>query len=125
MTMASTCYPVPPADQRVPDSLAVRTVPLPDSDDLDLLDSLPGPGGVAWVRGGEGLVRFVAENARVPVIQHYQGVNHLFLDRDAELGMATALAVNAKAQRPATCNALGETRCVCRSSEANTWLMVK
>jgi menaquinone-specific isochorismate synthase len=54
----------PDDDQRVPDSLAVRTVPLPDSDDLDLLGSLPGPGGVAWVRGGEGLAGW-GEAARI------------------------------------------------------------
>ena len=48
----------------MPDSLAVRTVPLPDSDDLDLLGSLPGPGGVAWVRGGEGLAGW-GEAARI------------------------------------------------------------
>jgi menaquinone-specific isochorismate synthase len=54
----------PDDDQRVPDSLAVHTVPLPDSDDLDLLGSLPGPGGVAWVRGGEGLAGW-GEAARI------------------------------------------------------------
>jgi menaquinone-specific isochorismate synthase len=54
----------PDDDQRVPDSLAVRTVPLPDFDDLDLLGSLPGPGGVAWVRGGEGLAGW-GEAARI------------------------------------------------------------
>jgi menaquinone-specific isochorismate synthase len=54
----------PDNDQRVPDSLAVRTVPLPDSDDLDLLGSLPAPGGVAWVRGGEGLAGW-GEAARI------------------------------------------------------------
>ena len=48
----------------MPDSLAVRTVPLQDSDDLDLLGSLPGPGGVAWVRGGEGLAGW-GEAARI------------------------------------------------------------
>ena len=48
----------------MPDSLAVRTVPLPDSDDLDLLGSIPGPGGVAWVRGGEGLAGW-GEAARI------------------------------------------------------------
>jgi len=54
----------PDNDQRVPDSLTVRTVPLPDSDDLDLLGGLPGPGGVAWVRGGEGLAGW-GEAARI------------------------------------------------------------
>ena len=85
---------------------AVQVVPAGDRESVKELLSLSGLIDLAIPRGGEGLVRFVSENARVPVIQHYQGVNHLFLDRDAELGMATALAVNAKAQRPATCNAL-------------------
>jgi glutamate-5-semialdehyde dehydrogenase len=85
---------------------AVQVVPASDRESVKELLSLSGLIDLAIPRGGEGLVRFVSENARVPVIQHYQGVNHLFLDRDAELGMATALAVNAKAQRPATCNAL-------------------
>src|SRR6185503_16742058 len=57
-------------------------------------------------RGGEGLVRFVTEHARVPVVQHYKGVCHLFLDADAELDKAAAIAVNAKAVRPGTCNSL-------------------
>jgi glutamate-5-semialdehyde dehydrogenase len=57
-------------------------------------------------RGGEGLVRFVCENARVPVVQHYKGVCHLFLDADADLERSAAIAVNAKALRPGTCNSL-------------------
>jgi glutamate-5-semialdehyde dehydrogenase len=57
-------------------------------------------------RGGEGLIRFVAENARVPVIAHYQGVCHLFVDRGAELDRAVALTVDGKARRPGVCNAL-------------------
>lgn len=57
-------------------------------------------------RGGEGLVRFVAANARVPVIKHYKGVCHLYLDVAADTQKACAIAVNAKAQRPGVCNAL-------------------
>ncbi|HYQ17445.1 MAG TPA: glutamate-5-semialdehyde dehydrogenase, partial [Polyangiaceae bacterium] len=57
-------------------------------------------------RGGEGLVRFVTEHARVPVVQHYKGVCHLFLDIDAELEKSAAIAVNSKAVRPGTCNSL-------------------
>jgi glutamate-5-semialdehyde dehydrogenase len=57
-------------------------------------------------RGGEGLVRFVRENARVPVIAHAKGVCHLYVDRGADPDSATKLAVNAKLQRPGVCNAL-------------------
>lgn len=85
---------------------AVQIVPAGDRESVKELLSLSGLIDLAIPRGGEGLVRFVAENARVPVIQHYQGVNHLFLDQGAELAMAERLAVNGKAQRPATCNAL-------------------
>lgn len=57
-------------------------------------------------RGGEGLIRFVADNARVPVVQHYKGVCHLFVDEGADLDMATRLVENAKLSRPGVCNAL-------------------
>ena len=57
-------------------------------------------------RGGPSLIRFVAERARVPVIKHYQGVCHLYVAADADLAMASRIAVNAKAQRPGVCNAL-------------------
>ncbi|MGD0677411.1 MAG: glutamate-5-semialdehyde dehydrogenase [Polyangiaceae bacterium] len=57
-------------------------------------------------RGGEGLVRFVRENARIPVIAHASGVCHLFVDRGADVDMAIRLAVNGKLQRPGTCNSI-------------------
>ena len=57
-------------------------------------------------RGGEGLIRFVAENARIPVIKHYKGVCHVYVDATPTADMAVALTVNAKVQRPAVCNAL-------------------
>jgi glutamate-5-semialdehyde dehydrogenase len=57
-------------------------------------------------RGGEALIRFVQDNARVPVIAHASGVCHLFVDAGADVEMATRLAVNGKLQRPAVCNAL-------------------
>jgi glutamate-5-semialdehyde dehydrogenase len=56
-------------------------------------------------RGGEGLVRFVREHARIPVIAHYQGVCHVYIDRDADPGRARAIAVNAKTHRTSVCNA--------------------
>jgi glutamate-5-semialdehyde dehydrogenase len=57
-------------------------------------------------RGGEELIRFVAENARMPVLKHYKGVCHIFVDAQADLEMAERVCLNAKAQRPATCNAM-------------------
>jgi glutamate-5-semialdehyde dehydrogenase len=57
-------------------------------------------------RGGEGLIRFVREHARVPVIAHAKGVCHLYVDAGADVEMATRLVENAKLQRPGVCNAL-------------------
>jgi len=57
-------------------------------------------------RGGEGLIRAVAECSKVPVIKHYKGVCHVYVDADADLEMAEAIALNAKVQRPAVCNAM-------------------
>lgn len=57
-------------------------------------------------RGGESLIRFVVENSRIPVIKHYKGVCHAFVDASADLDMATRIIINAKTQRPGVCNAL-------------------
>jgi glutamate-5-semialdehyde dehydrogenase len=57
-------------------------------------------------RGGEAFVRWVAEHSRVPVLKHDRGLVHVFVDADADLEMARAIVVNAKAQRPSVCNAL-------------------
>lgn len=57
-------------------------------------------------RGGEGLIRTVTENSRIPVLKHYKGVCHVFVDREADLKMAEEICFNAKVQRPATCNAM-------------------
>jgi len=65
----------------------------------------------AWLdvvipRGGEALIRFVAEHARVPVIKHYKGVCHTYVDRHADLGKAYEICYNAKVQRPGVCNSM-------------------
>ena len=57
-------------------------------------------------RGGEGLIRFVVEHSRIPVIKHYKGVCHTFVDATADFEMAEKIAINAKVQRPGVCNAL-------------------
>ena len=61
---------------------------------------------LAIPRGGESLIRFVAEHARVPVIKHYKGVCHLYVDRAADIDKALGLLVDGKTKRPGVCNAL-------------------
>src|SRR5690606_21258870 len=61
---------------------------------------------LAIPRGGEGLIRFVAEHARVPEIKHYKGVCHLYVDASADLDLTLALPVDGKASQPSACNAL-------------------
>jgi glutamate-5-semialdehyde dehydrogenase len=61
---------------------------------------------LAIPRGGEGLIRFVAEHARVPVIKHYKGVCHLYADRAADQALALNLLIDGKTSRPGVCNAL-------------------
>ena len=57
-------------------------------------------------RGGEGLIRFVSENSSIPVIKHYKGVCHVYLDSEADLKIAQDVAINSKIQRPGVCNAM-------------------
>ena len=61
---------------------------------------------LAIPRGGESLIRFVAEHARVPVIKHYKGVCHLYVDRAADPALALALLLDGKTSRPGVCNAI-------------------
>ena len=57
-------------------------------------------------RGGEGLIRFVSQNSRIPVLKHYKGVCHIYVDAEADLNKATPIIMNSKTQRPGVCNAL-------------------
>ncbi len=66
-------------------------------------------------RGGEGLIRFVSENSRIPVIKHYKGVCHTYVDADADFEMAERICLNEKVQRPGVCNSL-ETLLVHRAA---------
>lgn len=85
---------------------AVVVVPADNRENIKELIGLSGLVDLVIPRGGEGLIRFVAENARVPVINHYKGVCHLFLDAGCNADMAEALTLNGKVQRPGVCNAL-------------------
>jgi len=57
-------------------------------------------------RGGEGLIRFASENSRVPVLKHYKGVCHVYVDEHADIKMASDICFNSKVQRPGVCNAM-------------------
>jgi glutamate-5-semialdehyde dehydrogenase len=85
---------------------AVQVVPVPDREAIPILLSLTQYVDLCMPRGGEGLIRAVAECSKVPVIKHYKGVCHVYVDADADLAMAGQIAMNAKVQRPAVCNAM-------------------
>ena len=84
---------------------AVQVVPFTDREGVRAIVQCTGI-DLAVPRGGEALIRFVTEHARIPVVQHYKGVCHLFLDAGAEPEMAARLAVDGKLSRPGVCNAL-------------------
>ncbi|MBX3185618.1 MAG: glutamate-5-semialdehyde dehydrogenase [Labilithrix sp.] len=85
---------------------AVQILPFTDRDAVRVLIHQSELVDLAIPRGGEALIRYVTENARVPVVQHYKGVCHLYLDDGADPALAGRIAVNAKMQRPGVCNAL-------------------
>lgn len=85
---------------------AVQYVEETDRDAIRALVVLDDLIDVVIPRGGEGLIRFVMEHARVPVVKHYKGVCHVYVAEDADLEMAVRVIENAKCQRPGVCNAL-------------------
>jgi len=85
---------------------AIQVVPTTEREAIPALLSLTQYVDLCMPRGGEGLIRAVAECSKVPVIKHYKGVCHVFVERDANLAMAESIVMNAKCQRPAVCNAM-------------------
>jgi glutamate-5-semialdehyde dehydrogenase len=85
---------------------AIQLVPTTDRDAIKELLSLTEYIDLCMPRGGEGLIRAVAECSKVPVIKHYKGVCHVYVDGQADLKMAEDIVMNAKVQRPAVCNAM-------------------
>jgi glutamate-5-semialdehyde dehydrogenase len=84
---------------------AVQLVTTPDRAAVGHLLRLDRYIDLVIPRGGEGLIRRVAEEARMPVLKHYKGNCHVYVDRSADLDMAERILVNAKCQRPGVCNA--------------------
>ncbi|MFW5802433.1 MAG: glutamate-5-semialdehyde dehydrogenase [Verrucomicrobiota bacterium] len=91
--------------QGLPDG-AVQLVPYTDRCAIDYMLKLSQFIDLVIPRGGEGLIRKVAENSTIPVIKHYKGVCHIYVDKDADIDMALRIVDNAKCQRPGVCNAV-------------------
>jgi len=85
---------------------SVQLIPTTDRAALNHLLTLDDYVHCIIPRGGEGLIRFVAENSRIPVIKHYKGVCNLYLDENCDPKMAREIAVSAKCGRPGVCNAI-------------------
>ncbi len=85
---------------------AVSLIPVRDRLGVDAMLRLNTLIDVIIPRGGEALIKKISEESRIPVIKHAKGVCHVFVDEDANLAMAESIAVNAKCQRPGTCNAM-------------------
>lgn len=88
------------------DTAVVTFVPTTDREAMLELLKLDDYIDLVIPRGGEGLIRFVAENSRIPVIKHYKGVCHLYVDKDADVETAIRLLIDGKTSRPGVCNAL-------------------
>ena len=84
----------------------IQLVPFTDREGVKLLAQMDRYLDVIVPRGGHALIEAVVEHARMPVIKHYHGVCHVFVDRSADLAMAEKIVLNAKCQRPGVCNAL-------------------
>jgi glutamate-5-semialdehyde dehydrogenase len=85
---------------------AVQAVPVADREAVQALLQQEDTIDLIIPRGGEGLIRFVVQASRIPVLKHYKGVCHVYVDAAADLSMAQDIVQNAKVQRPGVCNAL-------------------
>jgi len=85
---------------------AVQVIPTTSRKAVEALLQMEAQVDVIIPRGGEELIRFVVSRSKIPVIKHYKGVCHVFIDSSADLGMAEAVSFNAKVQRPGVCNAM-------------------
>ncbi|MGA8178620.1 MAG: glutamate-5-semialdehyde dehydrogenase [Desulfobacterales bacterium] len=93
---------------------AVQIVPVRDREAVNILLNQEEFIDLIIPRGGEGLIRFVVAHSTIPVLKHYKGVCHVYVDEGADLDMAEEICFNAKVQRPGVCNAM-ETLLVHRS----------
>ncbi len=92
-------------DKGIPED-AVSLIPTIDRKAVDQLIQMDDCIDLIIPRGGEGLIRYVTENSKIPVLKHFKGVCHIYVDRYADLQMAYSVCLNAKVQRPGVCNAM-------------------
>jgi glutamate-5-semialdehyde dehydrogenase len=85
---------------------AIQVIPTTDREAVNVLIGLDELIDIVIPRGGEGLIRFVTSHSKVPVLKHYKGVCHVYVDQSASLQMAEEVCYNAKVQRPGVCNAM-------------------
>lgn len=85
---------------------AIQVIPITHREAITTLLQQEDSVDLIIPRGGEGLIRFVSENSRIPVLKHYKGVCHIFVDKDADFEKASAIIVNSKTHRTGVCNAL-------------------
>lgn len=85
---------------------SVALVPVRDREAVNILLQQEEHVDLIIPRGGEGLIRFVVENSKIPVLKHYKGVCHVYVDSTVDLQMAAEICLNAKVQRPGVCNAM-------------------
>lgn len=85
---------------------AIQVIPVTDREAVDVMLRQEEYIDLIIPRGGEGLIRFVSKTSRIPVLKHYKGVCHIYVDCDADPGLATPVIINSKVQRPGVCNAL-------------------
>ena len=88
------------------DPASVQVIPVIDRQAVNVMLSQEEYIDVIIPRGGEGLIRFVAETSQIPVLKHYKGVCHAYIDQDADYDVAIRIVLNGKTQRPGVCNAL-------------------
>jgi len=99
---------------------AAQVIPVRQRDAVNALLAQEDSVDLIIPRGGEGLIRFVVENSKIPILKHYKGVCHIYVDKMCDLGMAEEVSFNAKVQRPGVCNAM-ETLLI-HQSQAESFL---
>lgn len=92
-------------DVGIPEA-AIQVIPVTDREAVDVMLKLEEYIDLIIPRGGEELIRAVVDQSKIPVIKHYKGVCHIFVDISADLDMAEKICMNAKTQRPGVCNAM-------------------
>lgn len=85
---------------------AVQIIPTTNREAINVMLTLEESIDLVIPRGGEGLIRFVSQNSSIPVLKHYKGVCHIYVDKDADFDKIAPIVVNSKTHRPGVCNAL-------------------